>query len=157
MKEKTFLSHHIFCNDIHALRLKTAIEDIIHLTPLTEDSLKNLSKNEAAYIEVIYSRFAKLQDTIGNKIFPAILEATGDTPLTFIDKLNTLEKLRYLENAEWWLEIRDFRNQITHDYEDDYESLAAHTNKLIQQSHKLLTYWSYLKPKLVTLAEHIIR
>ncbi len=80
---KTFFSRHILCNDIHALRLKTAIEDIIHLTPLTEDSLKTLSKNEAAYIEVIYSRFAKLQDTIGNKIFPAILAATGDTPPHF--------------------------------------------------------------------------
>jgi hypothetical protein len=153
-EKNTFLSHHIICNDIHALKLKTSLEDIQHLTPLTEYSIKNLSKEESAYIEVMYSRFAKLQDTIGNKMFPVILKITGENPLTFIDKLNTLEKLRYLNDTAWWLEMRDLRNQITHDYEDDYETIAEHTNTLIQQSHKLLTYWQQLRPKLTTLIDH---
>jgi uncharacterized protein with HEPN domain len=151
MKKNTFLSHHIICNDIHTFRLQTSLEEIKHLIPFTEASIKNLSKEESAYVEVIYSRFGKLQDTIGNKIFSAILTITGETPLTFIDKLNTLEKLRYLDDAAWWLKIRDLRNQITHDYEDDYETIAEHTNTLIEQSHKLLAYWDYLKPRLTTL------
>lgn len=153
MKKNSFLSHHIICNDIHALRLQNALEDLKHLIPFTEDSIKNLSKEESAYVEVIYSRFGKLQDTIGNKIFPAILAITGEAALTFIDKLNTLEKLRYLNHAAWWLEIRDLRNQITHDYDDDYETIAKHTNTLIEQSQKLLAYWHYLKPKLTTLID----
>jgi hypothetical protein len=152
-EKNTFLSRRIICNDIHTLRLQTSLEDVKHLIPFTEASIKNLSKEDSAYVEVIYSRFGKLQDTIGNKIFPAILTITGHTPLTFIDKLNTLEKLRYLNDATWWMQIRDLRNQITHDYEDDYEIIAEHTNTLIEQSHKLLAYWHYLKPKLTTLIE----
>jgi len=106
---------------------------------------------ESSYLEVVHSRFGKMQDDIGSKIFPAILEAKDKQAETFIDKLNALEKLGYLDDATWWAKLRELRNEITHDYQDDYESLADHTNKLVISAQELLEFWSSLKTKLTPL------
>lgn len=43
------------------------------------------------------------------------------------------------------MELREVRNQITHDYPNSYEQLAADFNKLILFANELLKAWLNLK------------
>lgn len=62
--------------------------------PLTETKYTVLTNDDIAYIDHFVERFSKLQDAMGAKLFPQILELTQEQgQLTaFIDKINKLEK-----------------------------------------------------------------
>lgn len=47
------------------------------------------------------TRFDKLQNIIGLKIFPIIINLLEEDAVAFIDKLNKLEKLGYIEDTNW--------------------------------------------------------
>lgn len=65
-------------------------------------------------------RFVKIQDSIGRRLIPYIVEYNFDTidGLTFKDMLNKLEKMGILDSKDWNL-FRILRNDITHVYPDD--------------------------------------
>jgi len=152
MKKTLFITHYITILNLHAKRLVDALTILVPLMPLTEQKLATLASVESAYLEVIYSRFGKMQDAIATKIFPFILSKTSEfNDQTIIDKLNRLEKLGYLNDAQWWLELREIRNKIVHDYDDDYDSIATDTNHLIKKANELIVFWEELKKKLTPL------
>ncbi|WP_457594163.1 hypothetical protein [Hydrogenimonas sp.] len=72
--------------------------------------------------QMIY-RFSKLQDTMGRKLFRALLDAVGEweSTMTMVDSLNKLDKYEILDPA-LWQRLRDIRNEIAHNYEDDVEA-----------------------------------
>jgi len=152
MKKKAFIAHHIAVIDLHSKRLNEALNAIKPLTPLTPETLRNLSFIDSAYLEVAYSRFGKLQDKIATSLFPYILNAVAaEHDITIIDKLNRLEKLGYLPSATWWITLRELRNNIVHDYEDDYDSLADNANELITKSAELIAFWHQLQKNIKPL------
>ena len=64
-------------------------------------------------------RFAKLQDTASTQLFrrfavDVLAEPVEDAPV--VDILNLLERYRLLPSAARWQEIRQMRNQISHEY-----------------------------------------
>ena len=68
--------------------------------------------------QIIY-RFSKAQDTIGAKLFKTYLLVQGEnSDKPFLDILNGLEKSSIV-NVEKWFELREIRNEIAHDYEDN--------------------------------------
>ncbi len=152
MKKTLFIAHHITIINLHIKRLTEALTVIRPLVPLTEEKIKNLSSVNSAFLDVVYSRFGKIQDHIGNAIFPYILKTISEhNDVTFIDKLNRLEKTGYLDDTNWWIELRDIRNAIVHDYEDDYYLLANDTNELIIKADQLITFWHALQHKIEPL------
>lgn len=74
-KEMTVLQSAIKISDIHANHLTAAIKEIegLGLFPINENLLKNLSRENLYLLDFLVNRFAKLQDTIGEKIFPNFL------------------------------------------------------------------------------------
>lgn len=145
MKKMDFLKDYEKIADIHAKRLNEAIQKTTHLFPLKSSLLSVMKVDDIAFLDMITTRFGKLQDIMGAKIFSLILDILGENAVSFRDKLNTLEKLNLLEDAAWWMDLREIRNQLTHDYPDDYESLAKHLNDLIPNAKKLLIFWESLK------------
>jgi len=99
-----------------------------------------LSDTELAVLDQFSTRFAKLQDAMGAKLFPAVLELTKEPgQLTvFIDKLNRLEKLGAIESVDQWLKLREMRNEFAHDYPDDMELQSATLNKAYKLASELL-------------------
>lgn len=145
-KKQNFLLDYTKIADIHADRLNIAIIKTHKLFPMTSTTLHTLNPENLAFLDMITTRFGKLQDIIGTKILPIVLELLGETDaLSFIDKLNRLEKLNIINSANWWMELREVRNQITHDYPNSYEQLAADFNKLILFANELLKAWLDLK------------
>jgi uncharacterized protein with HEPN domain len=138
----------------HLLRLNNAFKEIekSYQFPLDTDSFSKILKNnqDLAYSDQIIYRFSKLQDTMGAKLFKAILLYQGENVnKPFLDILNQLEKMNII-NVDDWFEMRDLRNEIAHNYEnsdkvvlnilnfiykikDDLENILKSVSSLITQ------------------------
>jgi len=101
--------------------------------PLTIERVASLATDEdlAEKVEAFTSRFSRLQDTVGDKLLPAWLNALGEQTGAAIDNLDKAEKLGVLASADQWLEIRQLRNQMIHEY---IEAIEVLTNAL-QAAH----------------------
>jgi len=102
---------------------------------------------ELAIFDQFIVRFSKLQDAIGAKLLPAVIELTYEEGelTTFIDKLNRLEKMGALPSVTDWLKLRTMRNQFAHDYPDDPEIQSSLLNKAYQLAKVLLSDFAHIK------------
>ena len=76
-------------------------------------------------MDAFVARFARLQDTLGDKLLPALLEALDEPVGAMIDNLNRAERLLWLDSVEAWRSVRALRNQMIHDYVEDRLVLSA--------------------------------
>ena len=151
MKQHVLLSDYLKVADIHAARLKGALGQFSHLMPLSADDLAKLPLEQVALLDMMTMRFGKLQDIIGAKIFSLILNILGEDAASLIDKLNKLEKLNYIDDINWWMDLREIRNQVMHDYPDDYDAIISHLSILTVKANELLLFWDILKNKINAL------
>lgn len=117
--------------DKHLLRINSAYLKMAVFMPLSVDRYLQLSDDEIEHIDQFLFRFAKLQDAIGEKLFVLILELLAEpSPKSkpFIDILNRLEQLGWLDDKNVWLELRKIRNNIAHQYEDDARQISEALN-----------------------------
>lgn len=73
----------------------------------------------AERVEAFVGRFGRLQDTVGDKLLPLLLDALGEKSLSVIDNLDRAERLGLLKSADEWMTIRNLRNQMIHEYVED--------------------------------------
>jgi hypothetical protein len=118
--------------DAHILRIQNALNHLAQKLPFTKEAYDFLSDSDIAYIDQIVFRFSKLQDTIGNKIFPLGLVLLGEDieARPFIDLLNKLEELKIIPSSSKWMEWRELRNDLTHEYPDIVEDRIDALNNL---------------------------
>ena len=103
--------------EIHILALHEAMGRCPQ--PLTVCHFATRNPDLIAALDQFAYRFAKLQDTMSVQLFrrfalDILHEPVESMPV--IDILNLLEKYRYLSSTLRWQEIREIRNQITHEY-----------------------------------------
>lgn len=133
--------------DKHAERLSSALNHLYSKYPFTPDIIHNLDDIELAFCDQFLVRYSKLQDFMGVKLLPATLELTyepGDLA-AFIDKLNRLEKIGALPSAAEWLELREMRNQLAHEYPDDPAIQSSLLNKAYKNSQRILEILTHVK------------
>ncbi|MCX7120998.1 MAG: nucleotidyltransferase domain-containing protein [Gammaproteobacteria bacterium] len=131
----------------HNKRLSWAIKKMASFMPLTAERFEKLSDEEVAILDMFSTRFGKLQDILGVKVLPMILELTEEPGvyLTFIDKLNRLEKMLAIPSADDWSAFRKVRNSFTHDYPDNPKLNASLLNAAYEQGKKLQSTFDYIK------------
>ena len=114
--KQTFIEKLHECNQ-HKKRLLIAKRYLSSVMSLNVKQYNTLDEVQMSFIDQMIYRFSKLQDTMGEKIFPAILMLFGEDvkKLTFIDRLNRLEELELLYKDEW-MSLRKVRNEIAHEY-----------------------------------------
>jgi len=136
--------------DLHADRITKALNEIEKITPLSVEKIENMNTHELGVTELLTGRFAKLQDTLGEKIFPLTLVAIGEDieGMSFIDRLNLLEKLGYLDNAQHWFDYRNARNAAAHEYPNSPDLMVKNLEHIIDLAKQLLDYWQKLKQKI---------
>lgn len=83
---------------------------------------------QAERVDAFVARFGRLQDTVGDKLLPALLRWMGNTPGPVIDNLRLLEKWGWLQDAESWLDTRLLRNRLIHEYQQDATLFADALN-----------------------------
>ncbi len=79
----------------------------------------------AERLDAFVSRFGRLQDTVGDKLLPALLLALAERAGPTIDNLDKAEKLGFIESADAWMEMRRLRNQMVHEYIEDLAVLTS--------------------------------
>ncbi|PSJ40069.1 hypothetical protein C7I36_12440 [Zobellella taiwanensis] len=124
----------------HAERLSWAMHTLADKQPFTPATLQQLDAVDLAVMDQFIVRFSKLQDAMGARLMPAILELTKEqgSLSTFIDKLNRLEKIGAINSAEQWLQLREMRNQFAHDYPQDSEIQAELLNAAFGMAEQML-------------------
>ena len=103
--------------DLHAERLRWAMENIGALGKLTPAILAGLNPVQLAILDQFIVRFSKLQDQMGTRLLPLVLELTQEQGnlTAFIDKLNRLEKIGAIESAQQWLQLRNLEQRVRPD------------------------------------------
>jgi len=133
--------------DRHILRINSATKKMSSYMPLNKDKFIDLNDDEVEHIDQFLFRFAKLQDSVGQKLFKTILlylnEEIEGKP--FIDILNLMEKLHLLDSANEWRELRDDRNELAHNYEDEPEEMSITINKLYRKKDTLIHIYQNIK------------
>jgi len=107
-----------------------SLTSLAPILPMTRDIFEHLTDAQVQSLDQFILRFTKLQDAMGSRLFPAILQYLQEPfeGCPMLDKLNRLEKLGYIQNAEAWRNFRNSRNKFAHDYPDDGERNAASIN-----------------------------
>lgn len=68
----------------------------------------------AERVEAFVGRFSRLQDTLADKLLPALLTALGELPGPAVDNLDRAERLGWIGSADEWMSLRALRNQMVH-------------------------------------------
>ena len=79
----------------------------------------------AERLDAFASRFGRLQDTIGDKLIPALLIALAEPFGPVAENLDRAEIFGFIESADAWLEPRKLRNQMVHEYIEDLAVLSS--------------------------------
>jgi hypothetical protein len=96
-------------------------------SPFTPQRAARLESDSdlAERVDAFVSRFGRLQDTIGDRLLPALLAALGEPAAAAIDNLDRAERLNLIDSADDWLATRKLRNQMIHEYVEDLTILAS--------------------------------
>jgi hypothetical protein len=133
--------------ETHERRMLWAKSALQAVLPLNAERLRGLDDEQVAIVDQFIGRFAKLQDAIGSKLLPLVLELTkeqGDLE-AYLDKLNRLEKIGALPSVDEWLELREMRNAFAHDYPEDSELQAAILNRAFSAADRLVEILQHVK------------
>ena len=89
----------------------------------------------AERLDAFVSRFGRMQDTLGDKLIPSLLRSLAEKPGSALDNLNRVEKLGLLTSVVEWLDMRNLRNKLVHEYMVDAGEFAIALN----QAHVVVT------------------
>jgi len=122
------------------LALLPPLFNVADVAELSEEGRRVM--NQAAY------RFMKLQDALGERVLPALLDVTLD-PLPpeapFAQKLQRLERLGAIPSAQAWRRLREARNSLAHEYPQPPELQAAQWTVFVRAASELLDIWGEVK------------
>nr|VFK27791.1 MAG: hypothetical protein BECKMB1821G_GA0114241_103020 [Candidatus Kentron sp. MB]VFK30217.1 MAG: hypothetical protein BECKMB1821I_GA0114274_101422 [Candidatus Kentron sp. MB]VFK75140.1 MAG: hypothetical protein BECKMB1821H_GA0114242_101622 [Candidatus Kentron sp. MB] len=110
----------------------------------TINSVDEMTTDKRRLLDQMAYRFSKLQDSMGMKILPGLLELTEEPfpeNATFAEKLQRLERLGAIADVNQWRMLRELRNQLSHEYENAPSLKAAVLNRFLDGVHELLKIW----------------
>ena len=134
----------------HMMRIEEAFDDIQMILPLTAEKYNNLSKHEVQAIDQYLFRFAKLQDTLGQQVFSLLYKkySATDEAVPFLDQLNGLEKRGFIPSAKEWALLRETRNKVSHQYDDEPVEMSYALNNIFNQKEVIKAVFENIKTKL---------
>jgi hypothetical protein len=80
-------------------------------------------------VDAFVARFGRLQDTLGDKLLPRLLEWLAEPIGPAIDNIARAERLGLIRSGEAWIEARQLRNFMIHEYVRDASRLASALNQ----------------------------
>jgi len=157
MNDKTDkLNEAILLCTIHNERMNFALRKIKMHFPLTKEKYLQLEPEELSFFDQLIFRFSKLQDSMGNRLFPSILENLGEKSkgVPFIDQLVKLEELEIISSADEWMLLRETRNLVTHEYPFITDEVIQGLNLLNLHCELIIGIWkqvlNYIKVRFKT-------
>ncbi|SMN00946.1 hypothetical protein SPONN_2056 [uncultured Candidatus Thioglobus sp.] len=81
------------------------------------DSFNTLDISQKGVLEAYLKRFSSIQDFLGSKVFKSLLDISGISYNKMSEVLTIIEKEQII-NLDEWIEFRNLRNHLEHDYPD---------------------------------------
>lgn len=100
------------------------------------ESLEN-NDEHSEMLDAFVSRYGRLQDTLGDKLLPAILRLGLEKTGAQLDNLLRAEKLGWIESTQAWVELRELRNRLVHEYMESADDLLDALQQALQGVHVL--------------------
>lgn len=143
MNDKKILKERLFESSLHTKRLQSALHSIKLIMPLDVNKYNELDDIFISILDQMLFRFTKLQDTLGEKVFPLILKLANEPvkKMSFIDRLNRLEELEILDKEEW-MSLRANRSEIAHEYSYNEEDIVENIEFIYTKSSDLIDIYN---------------
>jgi hypothetical protein len=130
---------------LHARTLSAGLREAASLRPVGAERVQSLDDATRRLLDQIAYRFSKLQDTLGEKVLPGLLDRSQE-PLApdalFGEKLQRLERIGAIRSVEAWRTLREVRNAIAHEYPDQPAIQAAMIERLLTAADELVGMWT---------------
>ena len=135
---------------LHEQKMRYALTQLQQVFPLTIETYLQLEPVQLSFFDQLILRFSKLQDCMGTKLFSSLLSILGEDykNKAFIDILNRLEQLQYIQSTQEWLLLRETRNIFTNEYPYINQDIIDGLNILHVHSTLLLSIWLNLEERI---------
>ncbi|VEN74531.1 conserved hypothetical protein [Candidatus Desulfarcum epimagneticum] len=111
--------------DVLNMHFSRADQAVLEIREFDFNSIRFDNFEVVKTFDTFIYRFSKIQDYMGEKLFPAFLDRLGEykRSMPFRDILTTLERLEIISSSQEWMNYREIRNSITHEYPGSYEDI----------------------------------
>jgi len=83
-------------------------------------------------LEALTARFARLEDILIKRVFRAVAAVELSDAERLLDVLDLMERLHLIKGTEQWVELKELRNAVVHEYElDDLPALQRRVYKAV--------------------------
>jgi hypothetical protein len=121
--------------------LEYSAQRVSHILPIT--NWQDLSLEQHETLAAFRVRFSEFQEHLGKTMRAIAIEEEVEAE-RFGAILAFMEKLGIIETTERWKLIRELRNAINHEYEEDAERLAQFFLATLQATPELFEYFQRL-------------
>ena len=121
--------------------LEYSVQRVNHILPIT--NWQDLSLEQHETLAAFRVRFSEFQEHLGKTMRAIAIEEEVEAE-RFGAILAFMEKLGIIETTERWKLIRELRNAINHEYEEDAERLAQFFLATLQATPELFEYFQRL-------------
>lgn len=128
-------------NQLRRMRgyLDYSVGRMAQVLPKLRQGLQALTPEDHETLAAFRVRFSEFQEHLGKTMRNLAIEEEADTD-RFGSVLNYMEKLGILDSATRWKEIRELRNSVNHEYEEDAARVAQFFNALVEALPTVLDY-----------------
>ncbi|MEA3315784.1 MAG: hypothetical protein U9Q30_08020 [Campylobacterota bacterium] len=121
---------------------KVLIDDLLKESNIYDQFIFNTLKPEKrAILDAYLKRFASIQDFLGAKIFSPLLEIAGINNTKMSEVLSNIEKENIIDSLENWIELREVRNELEHDYPEELQEALDDLKYCVDSFEKLENYY----------------
>ena len=121
---------------------KILIDDLLKEINIYDQFIFNTLKPEKrAILDAYLKRFASIQDFLGSKIFSLLLEIAGINNTKMSEVLSNIEKENIIDSLENWIELREVRNELEHDYPEELQEALNDLKYCIDNFEKIQSYY----------------
>ncbi len=121
---------------------KMLIDDLLKENNIYDQFIFNtLKPQKRAILDAYLKRFASIQDFLGSKIFSLLLEIAGINTTKMSEVLSNIEKENIIDSLENWIELREVRNELEHDYPEELKEALDDLKYCIDSFELLESYY----------------
>ncbi len=121
---------------------KLLIDDLLREQNIYDQFTFNTLKPEKrAILDAYLKRFSSIQDFLGAKIFSLLLEIAGINNTKMSEVLSNIEKENIIDSLENWIELREVRNELEHDYPEELQEALDDLKYCVDSFEQLEGYY----------------
>jgi hypothetical protein len=128
---------------LHIERMNHARDRSAVWFPMNGEKYERMGADDITFLDQYIYRFIKLQDCMGERLFSFSLSLLGEdmSAKPFIDILNRLERLGVIPSMKRWMELREIRNDLTHEYPESIHDRIAALQVLPRASDEIISVY----------------